>query len=51
MIAHDRCSIATTDELFVRIQAIWNALLQAHIQNMFDSMPCRIAARGGFTKY
>ncbi|GFX56888.1 transposable element Tcb2 transposase [Trichonephila clavipes] len=46
---------ASKDELLLRIQAIWNSLPQADIQNLFDSMPCRIAAliaaRGGYTKY
>ncbi|GFX64434.1 hypothetical protein TNCV_4043241 [Trichonephila clavipes] len=35
--------------------AIWNSLPQADIQNLFDSMPCciaaLIAAHGGYTKY
>ncbi|GFV32717.1 hypothetical protein TNCV_3890751 [Trichonephila clavipes] len=42
------------DELFLRIQATWNSLSQADIQNLFDSMPRRIATliavRGGYTK-
>ncbi|GFU51840.1 transposable element Tcb2 transposase [Trichonephila clavipes] len=46
---------ASKDELLLRIQAIWNSLLQADIQNLFDSMPRRtatlIAVRGGYTKY
>ena len=45
----------TKDELWVRIQTIWNALPQTGIQNLFDSMPRRVAAliavRGGYTKY
>ncbi|GFU36393.1 transposable element Tcb2 transposase [Trichonephila clavipes] len=43
------------DELLLRIQAIWNSLPQADIQNLFDSMPRRIAAliatHVGCTKY
>ncbi|GFU68135.1 hypothetical protein TNCV_247991 [Trichonephila clavipes] len=46
---------ASKDELLLRIQVIWNSLLQADIQNMFDSMPRHIAAlivaHGGYTKY
>ncbi|GFV18828.1 hypothetical protein TNCV_4757151 [Trichonephila clavipes] len=30
---------ASKDELWLRIQAIWNSLPQADIQNRFDSMP------------
>ncbi|GFU68039.1 transposable element Tc1 transposase [Trichonephila clavipes] len=48
-------SATSKDELLLRIQAIWNFLPQADIQNLFDSMPQRIAAltatRGGYTKY
>ncbi|GFU51198.1 transposable element Tcb2 transposase [Trichonephila clavipes] len=44
---------ASKDELLLRIQAVWNSLLQADIQNMFDSMSRSIAAlieaRGGYT--
>ncbi|GFT06548.1 transposable element Tcb1 transposase [Trichonephila clavipes] len=47
--------VASTDELWLRIQTIWNTLPQADIQNLFKSMPRRvaafIAARGGHTKY
>ena len=46
---------ASKDELWLRTQAIWNSPPQADIQNLFDSMPRRIAAliaaRGGYTKY
>ncbi|GFV12188.1 uncharacterized protein TNCV_1536851 [Trichonephila clavipes] len=46
---------ALKDELLLRIQALWNSLSQADIQNLFDSMPRRIAAliaaRGGYIKY
>ncbi|PRD24948.1 UNVERIFIED_CONTAM: hypothetical protein NCL1_42335 [Trichonephila clavipes] len=42
-------------QLLLRVQAIWNSLPQADIQNLFDSMPRRIAAiiaaRRGYTKY
>ncbi|GFW57738.1 transposable element Tcb2 transposase [Trichonephila clavipes] len=48
-------SAASKDELLLRIQAIWNSLPQADIQNLFDSMPhclaTLIVARGGCTKY
>ncbi|GFT90109.1 transposable element Tc1 transposase [Trichonephila clavipes] len=53
--AHDLRPVASTDELWLRIQTIWNTLPQADIQNLFNSMPRRvaalIAARGGHTKY
>ncbi|GFT59148.1 transposable element Tc1 transposase [Trichonephila clavipes] len=46
---------ASKDELLLRIQAIWNSLPQADIQNPFDSMPRRIAAlisaHGSYAKY
>ncbi|GFX77436.1 hypothetical protein TNCV_2956321 [Trichonephila clavipes] len=46
---------ASKDELLLRIQAIWNSLPEADIQNLFDSMPRRIAtlltASGGYTKF
>ncbi|GFX56796.1 transposable element Tc1 transposase [Trichonephila clavipes] len=47
--------VASTDELWLRIQTIWNTLPQADIQNLFNSMPRRVAAliatRGSHTKY
>ncbi|GFX49830.1 hypothetical protein TNCV_3073831 [Trichonephila clavipes] len=47
--------VASNDELLLHIQAIWNYLLQADIQNLFGSMPRRLAAliaeHGGYTKY
>ncbi|GFV62041.1 transposable element Tcb1 transposase [Trichonephila clavipes] len=46
---------ASIDNILLRIQAIWNSLPQADIQNMFESMPRRlttlIAACGGYNKY
>ncbi|GFU05104.1 uncharacterized protein TNCV_574551 [Trichonephila clavipes] len=50
-LARDPRLAASKDELLLRIQAIWNSLPQADIQNLFDSMPRRTAARGGYTKY
>lgn len=55
-VAHYYPAIAITDELWVRIQRIWNVIPQADIQNLLDSMPRRIAAffaliRGDYTKY
>ncbi|GFU52542.1 transposable element Tcb1 transposase [Trichonephila clavipes] len=54
-IALDPRPTASKDEFWLRMQAIWNSLLQAGIQNRFDSMPSRIlaviVARGGSTKY
>ncbi|GFW59481.1 transposable element Tcb2 transposase [Trichonephila clavipes] len=53
--ARDLRPAVSKDELLLRIQAIWNSLPQADIQNLFDSMPRRIAqlivARGGYTIY
>ncbi|GFX84877.1 transposable element Tcb1 transposase [Trichonephila clavipes] len=50
-----RPAASKNEELLLCIQAIWNSLPQADIQNLFDSMPRRIAAliaaRGGNTKY
>ncbi|GFV91222.1 uncharacterized protein TNCV_897431 [Trichonephila clavipes] len=43
-LARDPCSATSKDEFLLRIQAIWNSLPQADIQNLFDSMPSRIAA-------
>ncbi|GFV34535.1 transposable element Tcb2 transposase [Trichonephila clavipes] len=43
-LARDPRPAASKDELLLRIQAIWNSSLQADIQNLFDSMPRRIAA-------
>ncbi|GFX77966.1 transposable element Tcb2 transposase [Trichonephila clavipes] len=48
--------IATSkDELLLRIQEIWNYLLQADIQSLFDSLPrciaTVIAGLGGYPKY
>ncbi|GFX71036.1 transposable element Tcb1 transposase [Trichonephila clavipes] len=46
---------ASKDELFLRIQTVWNSLPQTDIQNLFDSMPRRIAAliaaSDGYIKY
>ncbi|GFX40466.1 uncharacterized protein TNCV_1412761 [Trichonephila clavipes] len=53
--ARDPCPAVLNDELLLRLQAIWSFLPQADAQNLFDSMPRRIAAliatRGGYTKY
>ena len=55
LVARDPSPVASAEKLWVRIQKIWNALPQAGIQNLFDSMPRRlaalIAARDGYTKY
>ncbi|GFX27838.1 transposable element Tc1 transposase [Trichonephila clavipes] len=54
-LARDLRPVVSTDELWLRIQTIWNTLPQADIQNLFNFMPRRvaalIAARGGHTKY
>ncbi|GFX95078.1 transposable element Tc1 transposase [Trichonephila clavipes] len=45
---------ASKDELLLRIHAIWKSIPHADIQNLFDSMPRRIAALiaacGGYTE-
>ncbi|GFV29078.1 transposable element Tcb2 transposase [Trichonephila clavipes] len=50
-LARDPRPADSKDELLLRIQAKWNSLPQIDIQNLFDSMPRRTAARGGYTKY
>ncbi|GFT63811.1 transposable element Tcb2 transposase [Trichonephila clavipes] len=54
-LARDPRPAASKDELLLRIQAIWNSLPQADIQNLFDSLLRRIAAliaaHRGYTKY
>ncbi|GFX19073.1 transposable element Tcb1 transposase [Trichonephila clavipes] len=54
-LACDPHPAASKEELLLRVQAMWNSLPQADIQNPFDSMPRRIAAliaaRGCYTKY
>ncbi|GFW42684.1 transposable element Tc1 transposase [Trichonephila clavipes] len=44
-LARDPRPAVSKDELLLCIQAIWNSLSQADVQNLFDSMPRRIAAR------
>lgn len=50
--AHDPSSIASTDELWIRIQTMKNVLPQANFQNLFESMVRLIAplivAHGGY---
>ncbi|GFV84335.1 uncharacterized protein TNCV_1591941 [Trichonephila clavipes] len=43
-IARDLRPVASTDELWLRIQTIWNTLPQTDIKNLFNSMPRRVAA-------
>ncbi|GFV30734.1 transposable element Tc1 transposase [Trichonephila clavipes] len=54
-LARDLRPVASTDELWLRIQTIWNSFLQADIQNLFNFMlrhvAALIAAHGGHTKY
>ena len=54
-LARDLRIAASKHKLCLCIQAIWNSLPQADIQNLFDSIPRRIAAiiaaREGHTKY
>ncbi|GFU85217.1 transposable element Tcb1 transposase, partial [Trichonephila clavipes] len=53
--ARDPRPAASKDELLLGIQAIWNSIPQADVQNLFNYMPRHIAtlfaARGGYTKY
>ncbi|GFU19129.1 transposable element Tcb2 transposase [Trichonephila clavipes] len=42
-LAHDLRPVVSTDELWLRIQTVWNTLPQADIQNLFNSMPRRVA--------
>ncbi|GFV23370.1 transposable element Tc1 transposase [Trichonephila clavipes] len=55
LLTRDPRPAASKAELLLRIQAIWNYLPQADIQNLFDSLSRRtaelIAARSGYTKY
>ncbi|GFU84301.1 hypothetical protein TNCV_1251941 [Trichonephila clavipes] len=37
-LARDPRPVASKDGLLLRVQAIWNSLPQADIQNMFDSI-------------
>ncbi|GFV87593.1 transposable element Tcb2 transposase [Trichonephila clavipes] len=54
-LTHDPLPAASKDELLLLIQAIWNSLPQANIQNLLDSLPRRIGelieTRGRYTKY
>ncbi|GFV19441.1 transposable element Tcb2 transposase [Trichonephila clavipes] len=54
-LVRDPRPAASKDEFLLCIQAIWNSLPQADIQNLFDSRPRRIAAfiaaHGGYSKY
>ncbi|GFV87081.1 uncharacterized protein TNCV_5112991 [Trichonephila clavipes] len=54
-LARDPRPAASKDEPLMRTQATWNSLPQTDIQNLFDSLPRRIAALieacGGYTKY
>ncbi|GFW63061.1 transposable element Tcb1 transposase [Trichonephila clavipes] len=54
-LARDTRPAASKDDLWFHIQEIWNYFPQEDIQNLFDSLPRRIAAliaaRGIYTKY
>ncbi|GFU13832.1 transposable element Tcb1 transposase [Trichonephila clavipes] len=45
----------TPDQLWKRVEAVWSAVSQEHIQNLFESMPRRVAAvisnNGGYSGY
>ncbi|GFT39811.1 transposable element Tcb1 transposase [Trichonephila clavipes] len=44
---------ATPDQLWKRVEAVWSAVPQEHIQSLFESMPRRVAAvishNGGYS--
>ncbi|GFW64109.1 transposable element Tcb1 transposase [Trichonephila clavipes] len=46
---------ATPDQLWQRVEAAWSAVPQEHIQNLFESMPRRVAAvisnNGGYSGF
>ncbi|GFW44770.1 transposable element Tcb2 transposase [Trichonephila clavipes] len=42
-LTQDPRLVASKDELLLHIQKVWNSLPQADMQNLFDSMPRRIA--------
>ncbi|GFV20845.1 transposable element Tcb2 transposase [Trichonephila clavipes] len=46
-LARDLRPVVSTDELWLRIQTIWNTLPQAYIQNLFNSMPRRSSSYCG----
>ena len=54
-LASDPLSAVLKEELWLRLQVIWNSFPQADIQNLFDSMAYRIAAFiaacGNYIKY
>ncbi|GFW56909.1 transposable element Tcb1 transposase [Trichonephila clavipes] len=54
-LARDPRPVASKEERLLHMQAIWNSLSQADIQNLFYSMPRRIAALiaagCGYSKY
>ena len=54
-LARVPCPTALKDELWLRKQAIRNSLPPAEIQNLFNSMPRRLAVLivppSGYTKY
>ncbi|GFU44784.1 transposable element Tcb1 transposase [Trichonephila clavipes] len=48
-------STTTPDQLWQRVEAVWSAVPQEHIQSLFESMPRRVAAvisnNGGYSGY
>ncbi|GFW21360.1 transposable element Tcb1 transposase [Trichonephila clavipes] len=46
---------ATPDQLWQRVEATWSAVPQEHIQNLFESIPRRVAVvisnNGGYSGY
>ncbi|GFW17018.1 transposable element Tcb2 transposase [Trichonephila clavipes] len=54
-LTRDPRPLSLKDEILLRVQAVWNSLPQADIQNLFNSMPrhieALIAARDVYTKY
>ncbi|GFT16974.1 hypothetical protein TNCV_791811 [Trichonephila clavipes] len=49
-LARDLRPVVSTDELWLRIQTIWNTLPQADIQNLLNSMPPHFWLNGYINK-
>ncbi|GFV22885.1 hypothetical protein TNCV_4303771 [Trichonephila clavipes] len=37
-----RIAVATSDQLWQRVEAAWSYVLQEHVQSLFESMPRRL---------
>lgn len=45
------CPVTDTAELWIWIEAMWNAFPQVQIQNLFNLIEALTTSHGGFTKY